>query len=164
MNQGGRAAPAAAAKDGASQGNGRRVLSAVLALEVLWLLLVVASVVFLAAHLGADADDFPSDPVARRVVLLAMPPVAVVLGLALLAARQGVENRALSPTEPLDGWRRGALWLSAAANLAVVVSIVTSLYHAHTTWIVVGVALASAFAVVAWACVRTARHSVARTR
>ena len=135
-----------------------RVLSAVLALELLWLLLVTASVVFLAAHLGGDADDFPADPAARRLLLLGLPPVAVVLGFALIGARQAVDRRTASPGEALDSRRRLALWVSAAANVAVLVSIVTSLYHAHMTWVVVGLLLATGLAVVAWACVRTARH------
>jgi len=138
--------------------NRARVLSAVLVLELLWLLLITASVVFLAAHLGADADDFPADPALRRLLLLGLPPLAVVLGLALIGARQAIDRRAISPGEDLDSRRRLALWVSAAANGALIVTIVISLYHAHMTWVVVGLLLAAGLAVVAWACVRTARR------
>jgi len=138
--------------------NRTRVLSAVLAFELLWLLLVTASVVFLAAHLGADADDFPADPNLRRLLLLGLPPLAVLLGLALIGARQAVDRRAGNADETLDSRRRLALWVSAAANVAVIVSIVSSLYHAHMTWVVVGLLLATGLALVAWACVRTARQ------
>jgi len=44
------------------------------------------------------------------------------------------------------------------ANVALVVSIATSLYHARTTWLVVGLAMAAAFSVVAVLCVRVARR------
>ena len=158
MNEGGRGeTPTVSSGEGATAGNSTRILSAVLALELLWLLLIAASVVFLAAHLGTDADDFPADPVARRMLLLGLPPLAVLVGLALIGARQAVERRAASPGQALDSRRRLALWMSAAANVAVVVSIMTSLYHAHMTWVVVGLLLATGLALVAWACVRTAR-------
>ena len=131
-------------------------MSAVLALELLWLLLVTASVVFLAAHLGADADDFPADPAARRLLLIALPPLAVILGLALIVARQAVDRRGAAPGGSSEAMRRAALWVSAIANVAVVLSILTSLYHARMTWIVVGLLLAAGLSAVAWACVRTA--------
>jgi len=143
--------------EGTANTTGTRVLSAALALELLWVLLITASVVFFAAHLGADADDFPADPVARRLLLLGLPPLAVMLGLALIGARQAVDRRAESPAVTLDSKRRLALWVSAAANIAVTVSIVISLYHAHMTWVVVGLLLATALALVARACVRTGR-------
>jgi hypothetical protein len=137
---------------------GARVLSAVLVLELLWLLLVAASVVFLAAHLSGDAEEFPADPVARRLLMLAVPPLAVVIGLALIGARQAVDRRIASPSTPVEPIRRMALWLTAAANAAVVVSILTSLYHAHATWIVVGLLLTAGLSFVAVACVRAARQ------
>jgi hypothetical protein len=132
------------------------VLSAALMFELLWLVLVVASVVFLAAHLGADADDFPADPVARRIVLAVVTPAAVIIGLALVGARQAVDRHAISPGAPVDSLRRAALWLSAIANVALALTIVTSLYHAHMTWIVVGLFLVAALSSVAWACARLA--------
>jgi hypothetical protein len=52
---------------------------------------------------------------------------------------------------------RVSLWLAAAANAAVVVSIATSLYHARTTWVVVGLLLAAGLSLVAALCVRTTR-------
>jgi hypothetical protein len=141
-----------------------RVLSAVLALELVWVLVVTAAVVFLAAHLGADADDFPADPAARRFLLLLLPPVAVVIGLALIGARQAVERRAVTPVEPLSPLLRLALWVAAVANGVVVVSILTSLYHARMTWMVVGLVLAVGLTVVAIACVRTAVRAGASKR
>ena len=158
MSEGGRGQTPAVAVDEPTTATGRpRILSAVLALELLWLLLATASVVFLAAHLGADADDFPADPVARRFLLLGLPPVAALLGLALIGARQAVDRRVAPGLARLDPMRRLALWVAAAANIAVVVSILTSLYHAHMTWIVVGLLLATGLSLVAWACIRTAR-------
>jgi len=140
-----------------SSAAGARVLSAVLVLELLWLLLFAATVVFLAAHLSGNAEDFPADPVVRRVVLFVVPPVAVALGLALIGARQATNRRATSPGEPLDHPRRAALWITAAGNAAVVITILSSLYHAHTTWLVVGLSIAAGLIVVALACVHTAR-------
>ena len=133
-----------------------RALSAVLALELVWVLVITAVVVFLAAHLGNDADDFPADPTARRLLLVLLPPLAVVLGLALIGARRAVERRAVMPVEQLGSTQRLALWLAAVANGAVVVSILTSLYHAHMTWVVVGLLLAAGLSLVAAACVRQA--------
>jgi hypothetical protein len=135
-----------------------RILSAVLVLELLWLMLLAASVVFLAVHLSGDTADFPADPIARRVVLVAVPPMAVIVGLALISARQAVDRRMVAPSVPLDSLHRGALLLTAAANVAVVVSIVTSLYHAHATWVVVGLGMTAGLIVVAVACVRAARQ------
>jgi nitrate reductase gamma subunit len=84
--------------------------------------------------------------------------LAIVMGLALIGARRAIDRRTASPSTPLDPMRRTALWLTAAANVAVVVSILTSLYHAHTTWIVVGLLLAAGLSLVAVACVRAARQ------
>lgn len=137
---------------------GGRVLSAVLTLELLWLLLVTVSVVFLAAHLGPGAEEFTGDATVRGVLLVAVPPVAVLIGLALIGARQAVDRTATAPTTPLSRLHRVALWVSAVANAAVVVSILTSLYHAHATWLVVGLLLAAGLSTVTWACVRAARH------
>ena len=159
MGEGGRGQIPVVASDERTTVIGRpRLLSGVLGLELVWLLLATASVVFLAAHLGADADDFPADPVARRFLLLGLPPVAVLLGLALIGARQAVDRRVTRPLGRLDPKRRVALWVAAAANLAVALSILTSLYHAHMTWIVVGLLMAAGLSVVAWACLRTARR------
>ena len=134
-----------------------RVLAAVLSLELLWVLLVAASVVFLAAHLGPGAEEFTGDATVRGVLLVAAPPLAVVLGLALIGARHGVERRGASPAQPLGRVVRLALWITAVANAAVVISILTSLYHAHMTWVAVGLVLAVALSWVALACVRTSR-------
>jgi hypothetical protein len=139
-----------------SSATSARILSAVLALELLWLLLVTASVVFLAAHLGPGAEDFAGDATVRGALLTVMPPMAVVLGLAIIGARQAIDRVSAAPRHPLSGVLRLALWLTAAANAAVVVSILMSLYHAHATWIVVGLLLAVGLAAVAWACARTA--------
>jgi len=135
---------------------GARVLSAVLALELLWLLLVTASVVFLAAHLGPGAEQFTGDATVRGVLLVAVPPVAIVIGLALIGARQAIDRVTATPAAPLSGFLRLGLWLSALANAVVVLAILTSLYHAHMTWIVVGLLLAAGLSAVAWACLRTA--------
>jgi hypothetical protein len=137
---------------------GAKILSIVLVLELLWLLLVAASVVFLAAHLGPGAEEFTGDATVRGVLLIASPPVAVLLGLALIGARQAIDRAALAPAVPLSGPLRLALRVSAVANGAVVISIVTSLYHAQTTWLIVGAGLATGLAAVAWACARTARQ------
>jgi hypothetical protein len=134
-----------------------RILSTVLVLELLGVLLTTASVVFLAAHLGTGAEEFTGDKTVRGLLLVAVPPVAVFLGLALIGARQAVERVTAAPGEPLNGVRRLALWASAIANAAVVVSILTSLYHAHVTWFVVGALLAVGLSAVAWTCARTAR-------
>jgi len=139
-----------------SSATGSRVLSAVLALELLWLLLVTASVVFLASHLGPGAEEFTGDATARGVLLVAVPPVAIVIGLALIGARQAIDRVTATPPAPLSRFLRLGLWLSALANAVVVASILTSLYHAHMTWIVVGLLLAAGLSAVAWACVRTA--------
>src|SRR5437763_12659550 len=119
-----------------------RILSTVLTLELLWLLLITASVVFLAAHLGPGAEEFTGDATVRGVLLVAVPPLAIVLGLALIGARQAIDRATGSPPEPLTDALRPALWLSAVANGAVVVAILMSLYHARTTWLVVGLLLA----------------------
>ena len=156
MDDGGRG-PIALAEDASSALTSSRVLSVALTFELLWLLLVTASVVFFAAHLGPRSDDFSGDATVRGVLLIAAPPVAVVVGLALVGARQGVERAATPNGPPLTRMLRVALWTAAIANAAVVLSILTSLYHAHTTWIAVGVLLASALSSVAWACARTAR-------
>ena len=151
-------APHTVVEDEESSGtNGVRVLSAVLSLELLWVLLVAASVVFLAAHLGPGAEEFTGDATVRGVLLVAAPPLAVVLGLALIGARHGVERRGASPAQPLGRVLRLALWITAVANAAVVLSILTSLYHAHMTWVAVGLVLAVALSWVALACVRTSR-------
>jgi len=134
-----------------------RVLSAVLFLELIWLLVVAAALVFLAAHLGGGGDELTGDEVSRRLMLVTVPPIAVVVGLALIGARQSIDRKAVSPSEPLTRSRRAALWATALANGVLVVSIATSLYHARTTWLVVGTALAAAFSVVAAACVHAAR-------
>ena len=158
MSKGGHWDTPVVVRDEEASTTSARVLSAVLVLELLWLVLVAASVVFLAAYLSGDADEFPADPVARRFVLLVVPPLAVAFGLALIGARRAIDRRTASPTGPLDSMRRTALWLTAVANAAVVVSILTSLYHAHATWIVVGLVLAAGLSVVALACVRAARN------
>ena len=137
----------------------QRLLSAVLVLELVWLLLVAASVVFLTAHLTGSSEDIAGSPVPRRTLLLAVPALAVGLGFALIGARQAVDRRVTPPAEGLSGVLRACLWLTAAANAAVVVSILLSLYHARTTWVVVGVLLAAGLSAVAGACMRTARGS-----
>jgi hypothetical protein len=139
-------------------------LAVVLTLELLWLLLVTASVMFLAAHLGPGSEEFTGDATVRVVLLVGVPPLAVVLGFALIGARQAVERSTGSAAAPVSRWRRLALWLSAGANAIVAISILTSLYHAQTTWLVVGLLIAVGLTTVAWACARTARYSVAMAR
>ena len=157
MREGGRLqTPTVMSGDEASNATRARVLSAVLALELLWLLLVTSSVVFLAAHLGPGAEEFTGDATVRGVLLIAVPPVAVVVGLGLIGARQAIDRVTATPHAALSSIRRVALWLSAIVNAAVVATILTSLYHAHMTWIVVGLLLAVGLSAVAWACVRTA--------
>ena len=158
MVEGGRwETPTVAMGEEASSERRARILSTVLVLELVWLALTAASVVFLAAHLGPRAEEFTGDKTVRSVLLLGVPPVAVLLGLALIGARQAVEHTAGAPHAPLNGVLRLALWVTAAANTVVVVSIVTSLYHAHLTWFVVGVLLAAGLSAVAWTCARGAR-------
>ena len=67
-----------------------RVLSAALSFELLSLLLVAASVVFFAAHLGPGSEEITGDATVRGVLLLVVPPIAVLVGLALMGARQAV--------------------------------------------------------------------------
>jgi hypothetical protein len=134
-----------------------RVLSVVLFLELIWLLVVATALVFLAAHLGGGGDELTGDEVSRRLMLITVPPISVAVGLALIGARQAIDQRAESPGEALTRGRRAALWGTAVANGALVVSIATSLYHARTTWLIVGTAMAAAFSVIAAACVRAAR-------
>jgi hypothetical protein len=136
---------------------GHRLLSVVLALELVWLLLVAASLVFLAAHLGPDADEITGGPNSRRMLLWTVPPLTVGLGLAIIGARQALDRRTGSAGSPLAVPRKLCLGLTAVANAAVVASILTSLYHARTTWVVVGLTLGSAFGVVAVGCGRAAR-------
>src|SRR5689334_129488 len=100
----------------ASESTRARILPAVLVLELVWLVLTTASVVFLAAHLGPGAEEFTGDKAARSVLLIAVPPVAVLVGLALIGARQAVEHVATAPHAPLSGVLRLALWASAVAN------------------------------------------------
>jgi hypothetical protein len=147
----------AAAPDAAPATNAVRLLSAVLLLELIWLLLVASALVFLSAHLGSGTDELTGDAVSRRLLLVTVPPITVVVGLALIGARQAIDHRALSPAGLLSRAHRTALWVTAVANGALVVSIATSLYHARTTWLVVGIAMAAAFAAVATACIRAAR-------
>jgi hypothetical protein len=135
-----------------------RVLAGVLLLELIWLLLVASALIFLAAHLGSGPDEFTGDEVSRRLLLITVPPIAVVVALALIGARQAVDRRAPSPDTPLTPMLRVALCVSALANVALVVSIATSLYHARTTWLIVGLGMAAAFSAVAVACVRVARR------
>jgi hypothetical protein len=136
---------------------GNRLLSVVLALELVWLLLVAVSLVFLAAHLGPDADEITGGPDSRRMLLWTVPPLTVGLGLAIIGARQALGRRIEAPASPLAVPLRLCLGLAALANAVVVASILTSLYHARTTWVVVGLALASAFGVVTFGCGRAAR-------
>jgi len=120
-----------------------RVLRVVLTLELLWVLLLTVAVVFLAAPLA---------------------PVGVLLALVLIGARRGVDQSARAEAPPLRRVHRLALWCSAGANAVVVLSILTSLYHAQSTWLVVGLLLAAGLTTVAWACARTALYSVAMAR
>jgi len=147
-----------ATPDAAPATTALRVLSGVLLLELIWLLLVASALIFLAAHLGGGTDEFTGDEVSRRLLLITVPPIAVVVGLALIGARQAADRRALSPDLPLRATQRVALCVTALANGALVVSIATSLYHARTTWLVVGLVMAAAFSVVAVFCVRVARR------
>jgi len=158
VREGGRLQTPAVAMEEQAWGSSRaRILSAVLVLELVWVVLTTAAVVFLAAHLGSRAEEFTGDKAVRSVLLVAVPPAAVLVCLALIGARQALEHVAEAPHAPLGRLLRLALWVSAAANTVVVVSIATSLYHAHMTWFVVGVLLAAGLSVVAWTCARTAR-------
>src|SRR5207248_1391900 len=56
----------------------RRVLSAALALELVWLMLTAAVVVSLAAHLGS-ADEVGVDPASDRLLVYLVPPMTVVV-------------------------------------------------------------------------------------
>src|SRR5205814_6885096 len=117
VHEGGRwETPTMVSGDEASSATGARVLSAVLTLELLSLLLITASVVFLAAHLGPGAEEFTGDATVRGVLLVAVPPLAIVLGLALIGARKAIDRTTGSPPEPLSDVLRLALWLSAVAN------------------------------------------------
>jgi hypothetical protein len=137
---------------------GYRLLSIVLALELVWLLLVAASLVFLAAHLGADADEITGGPNSRRMLLLTVPPLTVGLGLAVIGARRALERRVAAPECSLRATLRLSLGLTAVANVVLMVSILTSLYHAHATWVLVGLALAAGLGLVAAACARAAHQ------
>ena len=120
-----------------------RVLTVALTLELLCVLLLTPVVVFFAA------------PIA---------PVAVLLALALIGARRAVERSAIADAAPLSRLQHAGLWVAASANAALVLSILTSLYHAHLTWVVVGLLLMAALAAVAWGCARTTIYSVAMAR
>jgi len=158
VDEGGRdQAPVVVADDESSGPRRSRALAAALTFELISLLLITASVVFFAAHLASRSDDFSGDATARGVLLVLVPPMAVVVGLALLGARQAVERAAAPDGPPLSTVLRVALWTATIANAAVVVSILTSLYHARTTWVALGFLLAAALSTVAWACARTAR-------
>ena len=158
MREGGRLqAPTVRVGEEALSAPRARILSTVLVLELLWLLLTTASVVFLAAHLGPGAEEFTGDKTVRGLLLAAGPAVAVILGLALIGARHAVERVTAAPSTQLSRALRLALWVSAVANAVVVVSILTSLYHAHVTWFVVGTVLAAGLSAVAWTCAHTAR-------
>src|SRR5437763_9302201 len=71
----------------------QRLLSAVLAVEVLWLLLTAAVIVFLAAHLGSAGETVGNDPEIDRRLVYVVPPLAALVGLALLGARGAVDHR-----------------------------------------------------------------------
>jgi hypothetical protein len=92
------------------------------------------------------------------MLLLTVPPFTVGLGLALIGARQAVERRGASLSPPLRPRLQVCLWLTAAANAAIVVSILTSLYHARATWVVVGLMLAVGLSLVAASCIRCTRR------
>jgi len=136
----------------------RRLLAAALHFELVWLLLVAVVIVFLASHLGSDSGEVTGTRTSDLLLLVLAPPVALVVGAALIGARQAVDRLATAPSEALRRSRRAALWLAALGNAAVVIVILISLYHARTTWMVVGLALAAAMALVTVGCVRAARR------
>jgi len=135
----------------------QRLLAAALHFELVWLMLVAVVIVFLASHLGSGSGEVTGNRTTDLLLLLIVPPVAVLFGAALLGARQAVDRLVAHPTEAPRRSRRAALWLAALANATVVLLILISLYHAHTTWLVVGLALAAAMVMVMAGCVRAAR-------
>jgi hypothetical protein len=135
----------------------RRLLAAALHFELVWLLLVAVVIVFLASHPGSDSGEVTGNHTSDLLLLLIVPPVALVFGAALLGARQAVDRLVAAPSEIPRRSRRAALWLAALGNAAVVVVILISLYHARTTWMVVGLGLALGMAVVTAGCVRATR-------
>jgi hypothetical protein len=137
----------------------RRLLAAALHFELVWLLLVAVVIVFLASHLGSDTGEVTGNRTSDLLLLLIVPPIAIVFGAGLLGARQAVDRLAADPSQVPQRSRRAALWLAALGNAAVVAVILASLYHAHATWMVVGLALAGAMALVTAGCVRVARRS-----
>jgi hypothetical protein len=133
------------------------MLAASLHFELVWLLLVAVVIVFLASHLGSDSGEVTGNRTSDLLLLLIVPPVALVFGAALLGARQAVDRLVAAPSESPRRSRRAALWLTALGNAVVVVVILISLYHARTTWMVVGLALAVGMALVTAGCVRATR-------
>src|SRR5580765_2837365 len=77
VSQGGRWQLRVAAPDAAPATTALRLLSAVLLLEVIWLLLVASALMFLAAHLGSGTDELTGDAVSRRLLLVTVPPITV---------------------------------------------------------------------------------------
>lgn len=134
----------------------RRLLSGALAIELVWLVLTAAVVVFLAAHLGGDADNVGGDPSTNRLLVYAVPMVTAVLALALLGARHALDRHEGSyPSVPPI--LRAALWVSGGGNAVLLVTIAASLYHAEASWMVLGGALLAAVGLVTAGCVRAAR-------
>ena len=134
----------------------QRLLSAALAIELVWLALTAAVVVFLAAHMGDGSEEFGGDPSTDRVLVYVVPPVAAALGLALVGARQALDRQGRTG-QPVTLLRRIGLWLSAAGNAGLMATIAASLYHAEASWMVLGAALLLVVGLVTAGCVRTAR-------
>jgi hypothetical protein len=121
----------------------QRLLGAALALELAWLALTAAALVFLAAHLGSGGDDVVAAAQDGRFLVYVVPPVALLIGTSLVGARRG---------------SRPALWGAAAANSALAATIAASLYHAEVSWMVLGSLLLVAVGLVTGGCVGGARR------
>ena len=133
----------------------RRLLSFALAVEVAWVLLTAAVVLFLAGHLGDSSDRLSGDATGDRFLVYLVPPLAFVLVVALVGARQalgrGRERRRMPPTS------RVALWMAAAGNAGLVAAVAVTLYHAQASWVVLGGVIAGLAALVTAGCARAAR-------
>jgi hypothetical protein len=133
----------------------QRLLSGALAIELVWLVLMAAVIVFLAAHLGDGSEEFGSDPATDRALLYVVPPIAAALGLALVGARQALDRSGRA--EPTTRISRLALWVTAAGNAGLLATIAASLYHAEASWMVLGGGLLVAVGLITAGCVRAAR-------
>jgi hypothetical protein len=135
----------------------QRLLSAVLAVELLWLLLTAAVIVFLAAHLGPSDETVGNDPQIDRALVYVVPPLVLLVGLAILGAR-GAVDRFRGGQQHLGALSRLALWVTAAGNAVLAATIASSLYHAHASWMALGTVLLVAAALTMAGCAAAARR------